>query len=88
MSDKSEKRSISFSPGSLYTWAKQHGEGLPSTKTVSAVICTAVSEYKERIEPQNGKVSQLLAAAKRVGLDAALDVLATHQASRRRRAGR
>ncbi len=84
MSDKSDKRSISFSPGSLYSWAKKHGDKRTPSLTVSAVVCTALAEYKERIEPADTRPAEILSAAKRIGLDKTLDVLASHSAKSRK----
>jgi hypothetical protein len=84
MSEKSDKRSISFSPGSLYLWAKKHGDKSVPSLTVSAVVCSALAKYKEQVEPADTRPAEILSAAKSIGLDKTLDVLAAHKAKARR----
>jgi hypothetical protein len=84
MNTKAEGRSISFYPSSLYQWAETHGQKQEPRMSASAVVCTALSEYRDRIEPKDTKEAELLTAARKIGLTTAIDVLATHRAKRRK----
>jgi hypothetical protein len=76
-------RSISFNPATLYDWAETYGNSQEPKMSVSAVICTALKEFKTRIEPADTQEAQLLAAGRRIGLPKALEALASHRAKRK-----
>lgn len=81
---KAMGRSISFHPASLHKWAEKYGAGQTPKLGVSAVVCTALNEFRARVEPSSSKEAQLIAAARKVGIDDAIDVLAKCSASKRR----
>jgi len=86
MDAKTTNRSVSFNPLSLYEWAADHGAKQEPKQSASAVICIALREYKDRVDPNNTLEAQLLTAGRKMGLPKALDALASHQAKRRRSA--
>jgi hypothetical protein len=75
-SDKVEKRSVSFSPGSLAEWADQFGDKQEPKLSFSAVICTALKEFRQRHEPTTDE-AQLIVAARKVGISKALAAIAS-----------
>jgi hypothetical protein len=86
-SDKAQKHSVSFSPGSLADWASEYGESQVPVMSFSAVVCTGLAEFKRRVAPSDSKEAQVLAAARKVGLEPALKVLAKHVAKQKRNHG-
>lgn len=73
--EKAKGRSISFYPASLYCWAQEFGQKQTPKLSPSAVICTALQEFKQRHEP-NTDEAQLIAAARKVGVGRAIEAIA------------
>jgi hypothetical protein len=73
---KAAGRSISFYPSSLYDWAQEYGDKQEPKMSASAVVCTAVKEFRQRHEPTTDE-AQLIVAARKVGISKALAAIAS-----------
>lgn len=76
-------RSISFYPSSLYDWAQDFGDKQEPKMSASAVVCTALREYRQRHEPTTDE-AQLLVAARKVGIGRAIAAIASLRRPSRR----